>query len=414
MGFVFARNRRDSRDWRPCSSAPWRILPGLILWTALPWAAVAAEPVDQFVKGLQARGQPELALEYLEQLKTSPLANDATRQRIPYMRGVALIEQSRQTPDPTLRNRLLDEARQELEQFAASNPHNVDGAEAQLQLGTVQMSRGQEIVARIAQLPKAATYDAQRKGLGREARVMFAEARDTFKRAEDIYGDELGKLPPTLSSEAKGDTGSKRQEYRGREAQLRFLLAQTQFEEAQSYPPEADEFRKLNESAAQELSNVYDEFARTLLVGLYARLYEGRCYQAVGEYQLALGCYEELLGKDNVLPPFRKLIADAIQYKAEILTTQKKYDEAINVCRACLKDAHKDEATQPEWLGVRYRLAEALSKKSESVRADSIEQRRLTVEAHTAYQTVAKSPGEYQLAARTAAVVVGNEKKSSA
>ena len=49
-----------------------------------------------------------------------------------------------------------------------------------------------------------------------------------------------------------------------------------------------------------------------MLVGLYARLYEGRCYQAIGKYQLALGCYEELLGKDNVLPPFRKLIAAGI------------------------------------------------------------------------------------------------------
>ncbi|HVT28393.1 MAG TPA: hypothetical protein VHE81_10310 [Lacipirellulaceae bacterium] len=378
---------------------------------ALPSTAVAAEPVETFVKGLQNRGQHELALEYLEQLKTSPLADDAMRRRIPYMRGVALIEQSRQTPDPTQRKRLLDEAGQELAQFAASNPQNVDGAEAQLQLGTVQMSRGQELASQMTQLPKTEEYDAQRKGIGREARIAFAEARDTFKRAEDIYSSELEKLPPTLSDEAHGDTGSKRQEYRGRVAQLRFLRAQTQFEEAQSYPPEAEEFRKLNEAAAQDLSNVYDEFSRTLLVGLYARLYEGRCYQSVGEYQMALGCYEELIAKDNVLPPFRKLVADAIQHKAEVFIAQKKYDEAINICRACLKDAHKDEATQPEWLGVRYRLADALSKKSESVHDDSLGKRRMMVEAHEAYLAVSKSPGEYQLAARTAAAVSGKEDK---
>jgi tetratricopeptide (TPR) repeat protein len=412
MGLVLARNRRHSRDRRQFSSVLRRIWPALLLSTALPWTAVAAEPVEEFVKGLQNRGQHELALEYLEQLKTSPLADEAVRRQIPYLRGVALVVQSRQSPDPTLRNKLLDEARQELEQFAASNPHNVQGAEAQLQLGTVQMSRGQELVAQIAQLPKNAAYDAQRKTVGREARVMFAEARDTFKRAEEIYSVELERLPPTLSSEAHGDTGSKRQEYRGRVAQLQFLRAQTQFEEAQSYPPEADEFRKLNETAAQELSAVYDEFSRTLLVGLYARLYEGRCYQAVGEYQLALGCYEELIGKDNVLPPFRKLIADAIGHKAEVFIAQEQYDAAITACRACLKDAHKDEATQPEWLGVRFCLAEALSKKSESARDDSLEKRRLIVEAHDAYRTVAKSPGEYQIAARTAAAVARGETKS--
>ena len=52
--------------------------------------SAAREPAEEFVKGLQARGLHELALEYLEQLKTSPLANEASRRQIPYLRGVAL------------------------------------------------------------------------------------------------------------------------------------------------------------------------------------------------------------------------------------------------------------------------------------------------------------------------------------
>ena len=118
---------------------------------------------------------------------------------------------------------------------------------------------------------------------------MFAEARDLFEQAESIYSTELEKLPPT-ASDTNGDAGNTRQEYRARVAQLRFLAAQTQFEAAQTYSPDADEFHELNESAAQELSAVYEEYARTFIVGLYARLYEGRCYQALGSYQLALGC----------------------------------------------------------------------------------------------------------------------------
>src|SRR3954470_1261661 len=371
-----------------------------IVFTAV--AAAGREPAQEFVKGLQDRGLHDLALEYLEQLKTSPLADDAIRQQVPYLRGIALIDESRQSPDSTVRNRLLDQARQELEEFARANPHNVEGAEAQLQLATVQLSRGQELVAQIAQLPADAAYDAQKKSFGHDARLMFAEARETFGRAEAIYSSELEKLPPTTSDEAKGDTGSKRQEYRGRIAQLKFLAAQTQFEEAQSYPPQADEFRKLNEAAAQELSAIYDEFARTLLVGLYARLYEGRCYQAIGSYPLALGCYEEIIGKDNVLPPFRKLIASAAQRKAEVLIAQKKWDAAINACKGILRDARKDEATQPEWLGVRFRFAEAISHKLETSKPDSIEQRRLLAESRDAYRFVAKVPSEFQLAARTA------------
>jgi tetratricopeptide (TPR) repeat protein len=370
---------------------------------SLHGAVLAVEPAEEFVKGLQERGLHELALEYLDGLKSSPLADEATRKQIPYLRGVALIEQSRQPTDPAARNKLLEDARKELEQFAETNPESVQGAEAQLQLATVQMTRGQELVAQAGQLPKEKTYDAQRNELGRDARLQFAEARDTYQRAESAFSKELEKLPPTTSTEARDDTGSRRQGLRARVAQLRFLAAQSQYEAAQSYPPGADEFRQLNETAAQELAAVYDEFARTMLVGLYARLYEGRCYQAIGNYQLALGCYEELLGKDNVLPPFRKLIAAALHRKAEVLIAQDKLDAAIEACNACLKDAHRDEEKQPEWIAVRFRMADALSKKAATLPADSSEQRRLLAEAREAYRAVARIPGEFQAAARSAA-----------
>src|SRR5437588_1814536 len=143
-----------------------RFLSAFFCASAIVSAAIAVEPAEEFVKGLQDRGMHEIALEYLEQLKTSPVADDAVRRKVPYLRGAALIEQSRQAADLTARSKLLDEARQELERFAEANPHSVQGAEAQLQLATVQMSRGQELVAQAAQLPNDPTYAAQRKKFG--------------------------------------------------------------------------------------------------------------------------------------------------------------------------------------------------------------------------------------------------------
>jgi tetratricopeptide (TPR) repeat protein len=413
MGSVFARITRLRSD-RPrilTARPPFQL--ALLFSLLTPWLASAAEQAEEFVKGLQDRGLHDLAQEYLEGLKTSPLANDATKRQVPYLRGVALIEQSRQSTDPSARNRLLDEARKELEQFAEANPQNVEGAEAQLQLATVQMTRGQEFIAQAVQLPKEPAYDSQRKDLGRDARLRFAEARDTYQRAETTYSKELEKLPPATESDELEEKGSRRQELRSRVAQLRFLAAQTQFEAAQSYPPEADEFRKLNEAAAAELSAVYDEFSR-LLVGLYARLYEGRSYQAIGNYQLAMGCYEEILGKINALPAFQKLVAATIRRKAEVLIAQGKFDEAIEACNACLSDANSDEQRQAEWVAVRFRLAEALSRNAQASAADTTENRKFTIEAREAYRLVAKSPGEFQLAARAAstASTAGNSRKS--
>lgn len=372
----------------------------------LPIAAHAVEPAEDFIRGLQERGLNELALDYLDQLKTSQAVDDEFRQKIPYHRGVVLIEQSRQSTDPATRTRLLDDARKELEQFAESNPDNVQGAEANLELASVQLAGGQQLVAQLNQLSEEPAFDAQKQTLGRDARDMYANARSLFEQAEAIYSTEVEKLPPTDSE--KSDGGNKRQEYRARIAQLRFLAAQTQFEMAQSYPPEADEFRKLNEDAAAELATVYEEFARTFIVGLYARLYEGRCYQAVGSYPLAMGCYEELLKQPNMLPPFRKLIASAVHRKTEVLIAQEKYDAAIEASNACLRDAKADETKQPEWLAVRFRLAEALQKKGATLPANSLDQRKLIAEARDTYRVVATSPGEFQAAARTAASALAN------
>ncbi len=366
--------------------------------------ASAAEQAQEFLDGLKQRGLNELALEYLNRMESSPLVDDQFRRKIPYHRGVVLIEQSRQSADPAVRSRLLDEAQAQLQKFAGANPQGVEAADAQLQLASMQLERGQQLVAQAKNLPGESLYDNQRRTLSQEARVHFAGARDTFENAAATYSAELEKLPPTAASDAENDQASKRQEYRARMAQLRFLAAQTYFETAQSYAPDDDEFRTLHESAAKELSALFDEFARSgsSMVGLYARLYEGRCYQALNQYPMALGCYEDILAQPNVLPAFRKLIASAVHRKAEVLLAQEKLDEAIELCNACLKDAVGEEDRSSEWLAVRFRLAQALEKKSAGLSAGSLDQRRLVAEARDAFRFVASTPGEFQPDARTA------------
>ena len=388
----------------------------LLVILAVPGLCFAAEQPEEFLRGLKERGLNELALDYLERMKTSALVDEEFRRKIPYHRGVVLIEQSRQSADPALRSRLLDEARAALENFAQSNPENVEGAEAQLQLGSMQLERGQQIVSQAEKLPAEGAYDAERREQAREARTNFAVARETFDQAAGIYSAELQKLPPTATSDEDSEQGSRRQEYRSRVAQLRFLAAQTQFEAARSYPPDDEEFRALHESAANEFATLFEEFARSTssLIGLYARLYEGRCYQAVGQHAMALGCFEDVLAQPNVLPPFRKLIAGALHRKVEVLLAQEKYDQAIENCQACLKDASSDEQKLPEWLAVRYRLAEALQKKGAGLPSGSLDQRRLLAEAREAYRLVAASPGEFQAAARSAMSNVARNGSGSA
>src|SRR3990170_674380 len=92
------------------------LLLGLILCTSR--AACGAEKAEAFLQDLRDRGLDELALAYVERMETSPLADDAFRRRIPYYRGVLLIEQSRKTLDKAERSALLDKAHDALVAFA--------------------------------------------------------------------------------------------------------------------------------------------------------------------------------------------------------------------------------------------------------------------------------------------------------
>ncbi len=408
MGPRVSNGRRPPHVHLPTGAGRWAaILLSLLAIGAQFAPAIAVEPSEEFLKGLNERGLNELALDYLDQMRASPLATEEFRKQIPYHRGVTLVEQSRQAADPDARSRLLDQARTELQQFAEANPDNVTGAEAQMQLGTVLLERGQQQLAQANSLPQEAAYDSQRRDHNRQAQRLLADARAMFQSAEATYSTELGKLPPP-STDPNAKPDNRRQDYRARVAQLLFLAAQSQFEAARSFAPGSADFKKLNESAAKELSAVYEEYARVLpLPGLYARLYEGRCYQALGSYQLALGSFEDIRSQPNVLPPLRKLIAAAYRFRAECLLAQDKADAAIEDCRACLANAKPDEEKQPEWLAVRYRLAEALRKKGESLPAESNERRKLTAEARDAYRFVANSPGEFQSAARAESATLG-------
>lgn len=368
-------------------------------------AALAVEQSEQFVSGLHERGLDELTLDYLTQMQSSPLATDAFKKRIPYHRGVTLIDLSRQTVDPDTRGQLLDQARTELQQFAAANPDSAAGAEANTQLGSVLVEQARQGIARAEQLPEDSLYDREREEHYGLARGQLDEARGLFQQADATYSAELDKLSQDSGAADAGEPADNRQEYRGRLAQVRVLAAQTQFDKAQTYPRESATFRRLNENAAKELAALYDAYSRWL-VGLYAHLYEGRCYQALGDTQRALGCYEQLIAQPSVHPAFRKLIAAAFRYRAECFIARDDYDAAIASCGAWLVKASATEARQSEWLAVRFRLAEALEHKGQAEREGSPARKRLLAESAEAYRMVAAVPNEFQTDARLAAAKI--------
>ena len=97
----------------------------------------------------------------------------------------------------------------------------------------------------------------------------------------------------------------------------------------------------------------------------------------MGDYQRALGCYEELISQSSVHPAFRKLIATAYGYQAQCLIAQGKPDAAIANLTGWLASAKDDETRSAEWLFLRFELAEALRAKAESADTKPSERRGL-------------------------------------
>lgn len=404
-------NRESGRNRRTWWSARIACSLMLAVASATSSVAIAVEPTEEFVTALRDRGLYELAQDYLTQMETSRLADDKFRERIPYHRGVIIIAEARQTADVDDRTLLFEKARLELERFVSANPDSPVAAEALLELANVLVDQAKELLAQVAQMPDESTYAEQRDKLQSEARRLLVEAQPKFQQAEQFYTSALDKIPKTLDPKTQADLITQRQEFRGRLAQVTVLSAQADYETASTYPPGSDKFIKANELTAIKLAALYEKYSRWL-VGFYARLYEGRCYQALGDYQRALGCYEELISQSSVHPAFRKLIASAYGYQAQCLIAQGKFDAAMANTSTWLSAAQNDEPTMPEWLLVRYELAEALRAKAESKDAKQSEKRGLISAAREAYRVVASVPSELQGKARSAAAALGPSERA--
>jgi len=382
----------------------------LVVLFAVGVQSAAREPSEEFLKGLRERGLHELALDYLTQMETSRLATPEFRAAIPYYRGVALIAEARAIADVDERQALFDKASRELEQFVKAHPDSPTSADALLELANVLVDQARQLLAQVAQIPDEPTYAEQRDALRIKARDLIAEAMPHYEQAEKFYATALEKLPKTLDPKTQGDLVTQRQEYRGRLAQASVLAGQAEFESAATWPRGSDEFAAKNAAAAQQLAKLHEEYPKRV-VGIYAQLFEGRCYQAVGDYQRALGTYEAIISLSNVHPAIRKLISSAYAYQAQCLVAQGKVDAAVANLTAWLGTAEDGERQLPEWLFARFQLAEALRAKSEAADTKQSERRGLVASAREEYRAVAAVPNEYQGAALVASTKLGFEKR---
>jgi TolA-binding protein len=289
--------------------------------TASP--AFAARDTAQelkFVEGLRGLGYYDLANEHLETLRKDPAAPEDLRAVIDYELGRGMVEEAGKLADLERRADLLEKARARLDAFTRDRPMHAQFAAAQAQKATMLIQRGE--VAKIR--AEEAEEPADREAKLADARGSYQAARQALDEAIARLQEQFKQYPPFLDRK-----DPKRIEKEGVLSALMkadFQRATVDYAEAHTYP-EGNEKRNalLNEALAKfaAISSSY----RQQMVGLYAKMWQGKAFEEQGKLTEAMGLYNQLYDDSNRDPLMSELKRHVAFFR--ILVHEKRGDFAL-------------------------------------------------------------------------------------
>ncbi len=381
----------DRRAMRICVSAFIALIfllgRGPVLW--------AADDTQAFVDALSGRGYYDLALEYLETIPQSGVASAEFKKSLPFQRGTMLAAKSRKEASAANRERLVEQARRELESFAKANSNSADGADAYMELAMLLRENAATAIYKAKTMPPGSD---EREAEWADARSNYDAARDNLAAAEKSFTDLLSTFPKAIPP-AEKEKINQRLTYRARLAQARLYQARCSQDKANAYVKGAKEAVALHEQALQELQALYDKYSG-FTVGFQARQFQGESYLAVGKIKEATGCFEDIIVSGAEAVELRDLVTVAHSYQAEAYVADKKYDMVLNKSALWLAKVRGAEAQEPAWLRLKYQVAEAARLKAAEPDTKEADKRKLLAQARELYRSAGRYLNEFQREAR--------------
>jgi hypothetical protein len=367
----------------------------------LPWV-ICAEPVDQFLTALRERKFYDEAIDYLKLVELHAHLPESTRQRALYEQGATLLEQAAGTSDAAARNAQLSRATELFEQFGQKYPQHELAGSATSQIANILIQRGRN------ELQSATAPDRpDKETVLADARKYFEQARQHFATAEKAMDERLQKIPKLVAPTDK-DLQTQKRQIAGDLAQVRLLRASIDYLLATTFDAESADAKKLRRSAAKNYATLYETY-RTRSVGLLARWREGRCYQELGQFKQALGCFQELIDVPASAET-RAVRTMSTRSALECWTddSQRKYQEAIE-CGERWEAEAGASASDDDALAIRYLTALACEAQSKALPAKDPNRKKLAGHARQFVFPVAQHPGQYQRPAKILLVALGGK-----
>ena len=307
----------------------------------------------RFVQGLRDRGYADLAVDYLEGLRTAGDTPDDLRSILDLEEGSSLLEEANGTAESNRRGNLFEQARAKLEKFLKEHPEHPLAGEALKKVGRAYLDDG-HLAMLLGQEAKSPN-EAESRTV--EARTLFARARDAYARAEAKLKAAYDALPKSVSEDDPLRARRDRALIAWIEARLQGGLVD--YEEAQTYKlaeKKRDTLLEKGVAAFEEIAQHH----RTQMAGVVARMWEAKCYEErgrPGDFGRAIGIYDELMAEPD--PRLKPLQRQVDYFRIVLKGRRNDYaaaaDDAANWLKVNAKERHTEEG-----LGVLVELGRGL------------------------------------------------------
>ncbi len=369
-----------------------------------PAASSAIEPAQAFLDGLRERGYYDVAIEYLDAAANNPVVPIKFKETLTYEKAVTQIQGAKFQRDTSVREKQLDEGLKMLQQFVTAQPTHLLAISCRSQMGNVLVERARIKVERAKRMAAA-----EKQTLHKEAQALYIEAAKVFSGLVEELRTKLKSYPAAMDEKKEAKRVEERDRYRMDFLQAQLLVAATREEMADTMTKGSKEWTDTLTAAANEYKGVYEDY-RTRLAGLYARLYQARCFQKLDKHKEALAFLTELLANPDAPEAFRalklKVMSQAIESWLEQglwLEVLRKREQGQTGPQELVASARPAEERSDEINAIRVGIAKADKAMADDLKkknARDPQVRLLLTDGRKHLSAVIKFPNPYQDEAR--------------
>lgn len=351
--------------------------------------AHADEPVLEFIQGLRQLGYFDTTLQYLDSVENRPNLPKEVKDVIPYERAQTLLENAKLLKNLNDQRKQLDASQAAFEQFVKATPNHPLAGRANTSRGRILLEQ-----ARVEIWDGDKPSNEGNRDLFRQnARDMIKRARLIFQQAADQHEKAVAKFGAFIPAEEK----VLQEQRAGAEAlyiEAQLDLAQCTYWEAQTYARGTKERNETLTKAALEFEEIHTKY-RSMIGGLYARVWQGKCFEEQDEIRIALGIYEEILGHPGKSGAIQALKDRALRFRLICLNHEKRKDNKLTILEGedWLREAKARSRTEIG-LGIQWEVCQAQESLGTDRTVPETQRTQYLNQALNRARTIARYPGE--------------------